>query len=148
VDWFSCKLIGRFWRDSLRCGDAAEGKTYRRLNLNLHRRLIFAAAVLVDYFAFEAAAKRLLPRSPHRNRRGFGVLLSLPLWFCLCWIWMLSPAFSSNAAFSLAASRKIWAILRASSVIDIVSSATSTNERRYLGLGEFRWGVLSQGVQE
>jgi Transposase domain (DUF772) len=29
VDCFSCKLIGRFWRDSLRCGDAAEGGSMR-----------------------------------------------------------------------------------------------------------------------
>jgi hypothetical protein len=29
VDWFSCKLIGRFWRDSLRCGDAAEDDSMR-----------------------------------------------------------------------------------------------------------------------
>src|ERR1700704_6818625 len=29
VDCFSCKLIGRFWRDSLRCGDAAEGDSMR-----------------------------------------------------------------------------------------------------------------------
>jgi hypothetical protein len=29
VDCFSCKLIGRFWRDSLRCGEAAEGDSMR-----------------------------------------------------------------------------------------------------------------------